>query len=416
MDDKGVFAYNSRSMNRLVRKIVFFVFLGLFLLAAPVVVLYTAGYRLNPQRLSLVKTGALFITSDPKNAAVILDNAPTGRDTNEIFKNIISGEHFVRLEKEGYLTWEKRVEVKENETTFLQEVVLFAENETNLLLAGDFTASAFDSRGEKFVYAPDLTEWIEIWSRLLPSGEETLLARLPKNSVDKLAFNWSLDDELLIKKTQNSVETWSQPGKTDEMTNKNPLLVWERDANQTLITKKTEDGIILVRRDAAGAEQTLAALPEGNYEFAYAPPSLVLLRDRTQEKIILVDDRGVDRPILLNTDAFDAAWNPRNEKQLLYASGFELHVFDVTKLTDELLTRMSVPLNGAAWHPSGNNIFYSNSAELYAVELDNRGGSRNIFTLTTMDKIEAFVPTTNGQMLYLIGTRGTETGLFERRL
>ena len=77
------------------RNLIFLIFLGLFLISAPIVVLYTAGYRINPQRMALVKTGLFSISSEPKGAAIFIDSKQTDQKTNVIIDTIIPGEHVV---------------------------------------------------------------------------------------------------------------------------------------------------------------------------------------------------------------------------------------------------------------------------------------------------------------------------------
>ena len=65
----------SRDMSLKFRRTFFYLYIGLFLLVAPLVVLYTAGYRLDVQRGRLVQIGALSVTSVPKGAQVFLVDA-----------------------------------------------------------------------------------------------------------------------------------------------------------------------------------------------------------------------------------------------------------------------------------------------------------------------------------------------------
>ncbi|MFA6131732.1 MAG: PEGA domain-containing protein [Patescibacteria group bacterium] len=407
-------------MNKKARNLIFFLFLGLFLISAPVVVLYTAGFRLNPDRLALVKTGLFSVSSEPKGATVFIDGVPTEQKTNAIIKNIIPGEHVIRLEKTDFLPWEKKLEIKANETTFVSKVELFLDFEPTVKIATTYSVYALDETGEKIAFTSSTDGWVEIWSKLLLSGEEKILLRLSKTDFDEISLSWSLFDEetLIIKETKNSKVTWrsvTQDGQS-EILSDNPALIWERDANQFLFVEEYGDLTRLAKRDQAGQEETLAIVPLGQYEFLPAPPSFVLLRDQTRGKIILIDDRGVDQPILLNAAALSVAWNPQNKKQLLYASDFELHVFDAENLTDELLTRLSTPIDGAAWHAVGQNIIFADDKNLFVIELDNRGGQRQIWTLATFDNIETFAPTDNGQTVYLIGTKNGTSAIFEQTL
>jgi len=407
-------------MNKRARNVIFLIFLGLFLISAPIVVLYTAGFRINSQRMTLVKTGLFSLSSEPKGANIFIDNTDTKQKTNTVIKNIMPGEHVISFVKTGYLPWEKKLEVKENETSFVQKAELFLDSESTVKIDTEYSVYALDTNGEKIAFALSTEGWLEIWFKLLSSGEEKLLLRLPKTDFETISLSWSLFDKetLIIKETKNSQIVWrsvKQNGESETLSD-NPFLTWKRDENQFLFIKETVGQTNLVNRNQNEQETILAIIPSGQYEFLPAPPSFVLLHDQNRNKILLIDDRGVDQPILLNTSALSVAWNPQNKKQLLYASDFELHIFDAENLTDELLTRLSVSISGAAWHTSGQDIFFTDNKNLFAVELDNRGGQRQIWTLAAFEKIETFATTENGKTIYLFGTKDDNTGLFERKL
>lgn len=389
------------------------------MLSAPLVVLYTAGYRFNPWKMDLVKTGLLAIASEPKGAAILVDGVDARQKTNWILKNIMPGEHLIRLEKDGYWPWEKKLEVTENETAFIQKAELFLTGEPTVKMTGDYLTYALDPDGKNMARASTTDGWIEIWSRDLSSGEEKLLSRLPEDNRVEITLSWSLFDEtLVVKETKDATTAWRliKPDGQSELFSENPFAVWQRDENQFLFTEDYQEQTRLVRRDQLGQEKILAIVPDGQYEFLPAPPSLVLLRDQTKKRIVLVDDRGVDQPILLNATALSTAWNPQNEKQFLYASEFELHVFNAEKISDELLTRLSVPISGAAWHAAGYNILFSDEKNIFAIELDNRGGQRQNWTLATFDEIKAFAATNDGRTVYAAGTKNGVNAVFEQGL
>lgn len=98
------------------RRMYFFLFLALFLLAIPVLVLYTSGYRLG-DNLQLVKTGGIYISA-PGSGAEIYVNNKIGKITNilqhDFFEqNLTPGTYFIFVYKEGYWPWSKELQVHE---------------------------------------------------------------------------------------------------------------------------------------------------------------------------------------------------------------------------------------------------------------------------------------------------------------
>lgn len=87
-----------------------FVTVCAILAAAVAVIAYGRGYRLDVNRTSLKPTGLISATSDPTGAQVSVDGA-LKTATNNSFA-IDPGFYTVRISREGYITWEKKVRVQ----------------------------------------------------------------------------------------------------------------------------------------------------------------------------------------------------------------------------------------------------------------------------------------------------------------
>ena len=67
--------------------------------------------------------GSLEIKSDPSHATIYVDGVNKGT-TAKVINDVLVGSHTITLKKEGYESYEKVVDVKEGETTFLTDVKL----------------------------------------------------------------------------------------------------------------------------------------------------------------------------------------------------------------------------------------------------------------------------------------------------
>ena len=74
------------------------------------------GYRLSPQTGTISGTGILSVTSKPDQASVYLDGHLTTA-TDENINSLTPKTYTVRIVKDGYIPWEKQVEVKEGLVT-----------------------------------------------------------------------------------------------------------------------------------------------------------------------------------------------------------------------------------------------------------------------------------------------------------
>lgn len=84
-----------------------------FICIAPIILLYSIGYRLDKD-FTLQKTGGIFIHSDIANSAVFIDGERL-KDTGIFFRNTLiqdlipNSEYKIEVQKEGYQSWVKSI-------------------------------------------------------------------------------------------------------------------------------------------------------------------------------------------------------------------------------------------------------------------------------------------------------------------
>lgn len=107
------------------RQLTFAIVTVLFLmLATTAVILYGRGYRpsLDGGRLNIAGTGLLVATSKPDGAGVYINGHLTTATDNTI--NLAPGEYTVKIFKDGYFPWEKKIKVSK-EVVSKAEALLF---------------------------------------------------------------------------------------------------------------------------------------------------------------------------------------------------------------------------------------------------------------------------------------------------
>src|SRR3989344_5795805 len=92
-------------------------------LAAAVAVFLAKGYTFNPKEGRVVGTGIISVTSLPDAASVYIDGHLTTA-TDATISSLVPKEYTVKLIKEGFIPWEKKVKVNEGLVTDLK-VTLF---------------------------------------------------------------------------------------------------------------------------------------------------------------------------------------------------------------------------------------------------------------------------------------------------
>ena len=123
------------TLSRKKRTIYLIILAIVFVIGAPLLVLYSIGYRFDNTRF-LVKTGGITVYVDNPNATVYINNTKE-RDTNffqktYFFQNIKPGNYNIRIEAPGMFPWESNVHVfpeyvSEAYALIVPEKVIFEE-------------------------------------------------------------------------------------------------------------------------------------------------------------------------------------------------------------------------------------------------------------------------------------------------
>lgn len=180
-------------MSPRARRLLAFLFIAGFLVSAPALVLYTAGYRLNLQRGRFVQTGALSIDSVPRGVPILIDGVSIGQVTPAFIDAVLPGPRHITLQKDGYLPWEKTLDVQSRETTFVVDAVITPDAASVRVRETPLDAVSFSRVSAKAAYVRHEKGWDEVWTYDPLDGEERLVARLSAPHARPLVLTWSVD-------------------------------------------------------------------------------------------------------------------------------------------------------------------------------------------------------------------------------
>jgi len=128
-------------MTRAKRRILLSMAVTAFILLAPLIILYSLGYRLSPH-FTLTKTGGLYISS-PKTGSEIFINNRLKKRTNLLqsglfVQNLKPASYAVVVAREEFWPWTKDIEVKEQFVTEARAFLLPKDPEGRVILRGKF--------------------------------------------------------------------------------------------------------------------------------------------------------------------------------------------------------------------------------------------------------------------------------------
>lgn len=454
-------------MTPKIRKIIAGLFIAAFLSTAPLILLYTSGYGYDWKKHRIEKTGIIQTDSAPQGASIALNGVPQKRTTPASFTRLLPEDYRLRFEKQGFLPWEKTVEVRSGETAFVTDALLFKDSLPRLLYGEEISQAAFTADGRREALVRDDGKWRELSvldadktapallaryggdtytdSRLLwsPDGSRLLFASrgkdgapvlllydIPARSSDatepprslqdkfsaaKLDAKWSTDGSRIVALAAGGVFLLNPD---DGSVSSGAIGAGIQDAilrgKDLFLLRQTLDGAALERRGHGNlaAVKPLLTLPAGRYRFLDASGPFLLLTEEGNGRLLAVspDDGSVADTLFADS----AAWLPKSkEPRLLAWNDFEITVSNLRTGEHSLVTRLGTRIQGCAWHPSGLAVIYATASGIEATDLDARG-RRNIFDLVRFTDVGAFAVDPAGGVLRFVGAIGNRRGLYEK--
>lgn len=126
--------------------------IGIILLVATgLIIIFARGYRINPKQGKLSATGLLVATSFPDGASVFVDGKLITATNNTI--NLNPGEYTVKITKEGYIPWEKRLKFQGEIVTKTDAQLFPSAPELRPLTTLGVLNPTLSSNGSKIAYA-----------------------------------------------------------------------------------------------------------------------------------------------------------------------------------------------------------------------------------------------------------------------
>ncbi len=448
------------------RRVLYSTFIIAFLILAPVLTLYTAGYRINLKGFRLEKTGVLSVQSVPRNATVYLDDVADGT-TPRRFSALLPGEYQLRVEAPDFYTWEKTVTVKSNLTTFNHDIVLFKKSAPVKIIEGNIQVASPAPGRDKLAYIRRVDKTDELRLLNLKTQADFLITTFQAQSYTSIEFtSWSPDQRSVLIRQRfgesNSysvldTDTLKLRALSDITTLNFDTLAWDasnqyyfyglrdnqlyrvdtvtnsvRQLPLGIITDIRARGSQLLYITASGTERFLnraSASSQGPdtvrqiklqnnsaFELQPSPAEIIALRDKLSGDIFVIGERAFDdaqainEQVLLHDNAA-RVYSSDTANRLIYVTNFELWAYDIGANQKSLITRYGEPIGQAAWYDPYKYIFYQLGETVHAIEVTEDKIKIDV-PLVTMTDLSQFISGSSGDTLYLIGNYENQQGIF----
>ncbi len=392
-------------MKLYIRRILLIVSCVVFAIVAPLIILYAMGYRGE-------LVGVAIIDAVPRKAIVEVNGKIYGTLPRSI-ANLLPGQAIVRVTKEGYASWEKKMQIKPGAATELRSIQLLPSTmDRDVLVTNSVLFALSPTSG--FIASVDTKNNLTLYddaggaitSPILLSGRPITLSWSPNEAY--LLVTYTKQTYEIVRIERNALQiipapalagsisaTWDSTttGRLLAMGKKRSLIAYDITTKTTQQLAQNINAYAISGRSVLvqTLENELISKRIGNTE------TQILVHDTTKDAQNIIPGangaiallsadtelRLVTRQKELRHIAFavqEALWSPDGTTLLIQTSDGALHTY-VPEGTDtgntkpgelHLLARLSRPITDPQWLPDGNHILYSVDGSLIFSEIDTR--------------------------------------------
>jgi len=141
---RGLCSFTDSTFQR-VRNILFYLGLLLFFGALPFILSFALGYKFNAHTLKFVKTGLIYIKTQPEGAKIYLNGKLMPEKSPASMQELIPGVYKITLTLAKYYPWRSEVDVEAGKVSRIDKVILFPlRPDLQQLNQGEFSSFRVD--------------------------------------------------------------------------------------------------------------------------------------------------------------------------------------------------------------------------------------------------------------------------------
>jgi len=397
----------------------------LFLIITPLLVLYARGITYNFQTHQFIKTGAMVIQTQPTKALVFLNNKKIDDSTPMTIRFLLPDDYDVRVEKQGYQTWSKRLSVRSQYVTWINAnrdfITLFLTNPKEEK-SWPATGTLLSKNNDEIVFiSANKTDYINIdtgsFSEMGPVPETKFILPPTTQTIWEHALaiypffqnqnNWQLSQAQIDKTSKiETTGTKTVLEINSDLYSFNPGAI---NSEQLALIDNNISAFTLDNNNIWFIQNGQLKL----YSFDSNLTSVVqeTLPTASSYQIVTGKDKifGLfDNTLYVLNDQFDPLYSPVTftsfnsaSSRMFYGNNNEILSYSTIDQSTELILRSQTPISSVRPNFETGYVFFINEGKIKAVELDGRD-HRNIYTILDRPGIKDFTLSLDGKKLYAI--------------
>lgn len=165
----------------LLRKIFFYIFLVIYLIACPLILLYAFGFILQASSEEpIAKTGLIYLSTVPPGASISINDVLAQQKTPTTLQDLNPADYAIKLSMDAYLDWSHDIKVTANKASVFDKILLIPKKRHPKLLLDQRYEDIVPLKGMNFFLlrkSPALKDWVVYYTG---SGKQyPLLAGVP---------------------------------------------------------------------------------------------------------------------------------------------------------------------------------------------------------------------------------------------
>lgn len=354
--------------------------LSLFFVVAPALVFYATGYRYDFNNKAFRKIGMIIVESEPKNASISINDKYRANTPSRI-KNLLPGEYSVKVTKDNFNSWGKKLTVESKKVTWAANIKLFYQNPianklTNFQIE-DFNLAPNSKEAIIFSKQEDKSELYLInletkeTKKILDTNtQNTLLNIEDSKNINFSNFKWSPDSKKLIlsrdkkntsnllvinlQETNNSFsfnDFYDLDAEKAEWKNENEIYLLDKSKNLHLIP--------------LNSQLEPSTLLNNIIDFDYNKnEGLIYLKEENENLKLLSENTTTENPImhLAKEEKYKIKSGSKNNIAVLSLNKKKLYL--VNKETKKPLT-IGENIDNFEWSSKENKLLYFNKNEVW---------------------------------------------------
>ncbi len=342
-------------------------------LVAGLTIFLARGWQLNPQTMTVEKTGLLAISSIPDGGSVHLDNHLVSA-TNTTISYLQPKTYALKITKEGYTTWEKAIEIRKELVTKIEALLFPLAPELKPLTFTGISDPQISPDGQRIVWAIKQGEKAGLWSLDITDGRPIIASREARQVVkDTPILFFSQNHFFWAPNSRDILVTLQENGRTGDEFMRNFVLNTDQlnDKPQDITLSLAKQLISWQDEINLKANQRIQKLPTPLQKIASDSAALA----KTSTVSAQAKNNSTSDTLNYNPDGLH--WSP-GETKFFYYKDTNLIVVDLKTTKQYTLPKTAQ----VAWYPEtpdSNHLVVIEEGKVSIVEADG-ANKMNIFS------------------------------------